>query len=42
MRDLQISPRVTKRTSNRIVLERLTLVGESPVDERRCVSWFDS
>ena len=33
-RILQISQRVTKRTSNRIVLERLTVVGESPVDER--------
>ncbi len=34
MKKLQLLPRVTKRTSNRIVLERLTIVGESPVDER--------
>ncbi len=34
MRKLQLPPRVTKRTSNRIVLEILTVVGESPVDER--------
>ena len=34
MRKLQLPPRVTKRASNRIVLERLTVVGESPVDER--------
>ena len=32
--DLQRSQRVTKRTSSRTVLERLTAGGESPVDER--------
>ena len=37
MRSLQKSQRVTKCTSNRTVLERLAVVGESPVDER-CVS----
>ena len=37
MRLLQRSRRVTKYASNRTVLERLAVVGESPVDER-CVS----
>ena len=34
MRELQIPPRVTKFASSRIVLERLTVVGETPVGER--------
>ena len=37
MRSLQRFQRVTKYISNRTVLERLAVVGESPVDER-CVS----
>ena len=37
MRSLQRFQGVTKYISNRTVLERLAVVGESPVDER-CVS----